>query len=105
MLPAFSLDGGSTWKVMYYNVSQKIPTINVVGGENEPSVKGDVNGDGTVDVADIASIISCMAGDGTIDKAAADVNEDGTVDVADIAAAIDVMAENARRVQESVLDD
>ena len=65
---------------------------------------GDVNGDGTVDVADIAAIIDVMAsatipdasasgaaGD-SASVAAADVNGDGTVDVADIATVIDIMA-------------
>ena len=54
------------------------------------AIKGDVNGDGTVDVADISSIISVMAG--TAQYAAADVNGDGTVDVADISTVISIMA-------------
>ena len=53
---------------------------------------GDVNGDGTVDVADISSIISVMAGDDSYGKAA-DVNVDGTVDVADISTVISIMAQ------------
>ena len=57
---------------------------------------GDVNGDQTVDVADIASVIDCMAGSEAVDKAAADVNGDGTVDVADIATIISEMAARAR---------
>ena len=60
---------------------------------------GDVNGDGTVDVADIASVIDCMAGSTTVDKAAADVNGDDAVDVADIATIIDQMAASARRLK------
>jgi len=52
--------------------------------------KGDVNGDGTVDVADIASIIDVMSGTITLEDA--DVNGDGTVDVADIASVISIMA-------------
>ena len=55
-------------------------------------IKGDVNGDGIVDVADIASVIDCMSGNGRVSKERADVNGDGTVDVADIAAIIDIMA-------------
>ena len=55
--------------------------------------KGDVNGDGTVDVADIACIIDAMAGSTAIAKEDADVNGDGTVDVADIASVITIMAE------------
>ena len=59
------------------------------------SVRGDVNGDGTVDVADIAAIITIMAGDRGQDTELtrrADVNGDGNVDVADIATVIDIMA-------------
>jgi len=55
---------------------------------------GDVNGDGAVDVADIAAIIDVMA---TVPDASAsgnaDVNGDGAVDVADIAKVISLMAE------------
>lgn len=54
--------------------------------------KGDVNVDGTVDVADIAYVISAMAGSLGANKDQADVNNDGVVDVADIAFIIDVMA-------------
>ena len=56
----------------------------------EVGIKGDVNGDGTVDVADISAIISVMAGTATY--TAADVNADGTVDVADISTVISIMA-------------
>ncbi len=53
---------------------------------------GDVNGDGAIDVADIAAIISVMAGSTDVPTANADVNGDGNVDVADISAVIDIMA-------------
>ena len=57
---------------------------------------GDVNGDGSVDVADIATVISVMA-KGTEPQSGtapnpADVNGDGVVDVADIATIISIMA-------------
>ena len=68
--------------------------------EVEPeAIKGDVNGDGQVDVADIAAVISVMAGSadsGSPADTTADVNGDGEVDVADIAAIISIMAANAR---------
>lgn len=51
---------------------------------------GDVNADGTVDVADISAVISVMAG--TAQYPNADVNGDGTVDVADISSIITIMA-------------
>ena len=66
----------------------------------------DVNRDGTVDVADIATIIDVMAkGASAFPEYDADVNEDGTVDVADIASVIDVMAANARRLQNTIDDE
>lgn len=52
--------------------------------------KGDVNGDNTVDVADISNVISIMA-EGS-NNPAGDVNKDGSVDVADISSIITVMA-------------
>ena len=62
--------------------------------DDEETADGDVNGDSVVDVADIAAIISVMAGTETQPTAAgrADVNGDGAVDVADIAHVISLMA-------------
>ena len=67
--------------------------------------KGDVNGDGAVDVTDIASIISAMTGQGdeTLKKSA-DVNGDGTVNVADIATVISWMAD-LTRLQETTFEE
>ena len=53
-------------------------------------LKGDVNEDGTVDVADISTVISMMANGST--SQTADVNGDGKVDVADISTIITIMA-------------
>ena len=69
----------------------------MVGVFSAPRLRGDVNGDGSVDVADIACVIDRMSGSSTVDEKAADVNGDNAVDVADIAAIIDVMAASARR--------
>ena len=72
-------------------------TYTVSHGSNGPK-KGDVNGDGAVDVADISTVITVMAeGSATIPGASApgpaDVNGDGTVDVADISTIISIMSE------------
>ena len=70
-------------------------TLRVEEGTGDPGpgpdVKGDVNGDKVVDVADISAIISVMAGTATYP--AADVNGDGSVDVADISNVISIMAD------------
>lgn len=65
--------------------------------QSDEGIKGDVNLDGKVDVADIATVIDVMAGGATSHARNADVNGDGKVDVADIASIIDIMAANARR--------
>ena len=60
----------------------------------DDGIIGDVNNDGVVDVADIATIIDVMAGNnlpGT-SPLIADVNGDQSVDVADIAMVISIMA-------------
>lgn len=76
--------------------------INTVG--TLPELKGDVNFDGSVDVADIATIISYMAGQSTSASAGmVDVNGDDVVDVADIATVISIMAALAR-LSESLED-
>ena len=65
--------------------------IVITSGE-AGTLKGDVNGDGAVDVADISAIISVMSGTNDELKHAADVNGDGAVDVADISNVISIMA-------------
>lgn len=57
------------------------------------SKKGDSNDDNVIDVADIATIISYMAGEAIAGgMKSVDVNGDGVVDVADIATVISIMA-------------
>ena len=60
-------------------------------------VKGDLNGDGMVDVMDIMEIIDVMTGTTTDAKivAAADMNGDTKTDVMDIMEVIDIMIERA----------
>ena len=67
-------------------------------GGTDPELRGDVNGDGSVDVADISTIITVMAesGSGSF-AAAADVNGDGSVDVADISSVVSIMADASAR--------
>ncbi len=67
----------------------------IANRETPPLLYGDVNGDGEVDVSDIAFIIDIMSGKETGNATAtvsADVNGDGTVNVADVAVVIDIMS-------------
>lgn len=73
-------------KSLFGNLSDDVITINQVGGS--AGVKGDINGDGVVDIADVNTAIDIVLGlAGSVPTA--DVNGDGTVDVADINLIID----------------
>jgi methionine-rich copper-binding protein CopC len=56
--------------------------------------KGDVNGDGVVNISDVVAIINTMAGDTTF-KDTADVNGDGAVNISDVVNVINIMADTA----------
>lgn len=77
------------------NVEQKDACSEVTYSYSD-RLKGDINGDGNIDVADISSIISFMAGSATTGLAVYDVNGDGKVDVADISSVLSIMAARAR---------
>ena len=70
---------------------------NIIETDFKDELQGDVNGDMTIDVADIGSVIDVMAGSAGVSPAEADVNGDGVVDVADIGTIIDQMAAQARK--------
>jgi biopolymer transport protein ExbD len=55
------------------------------------SKKGDTNGDGNVDIADVVTVLNVMAED--TNEAAADINGDGSVDIADCVTVLNIMAE------------
>ncbi len=59
-----------------------------------PPVRGDVTGDGKVDIADVNAVINIMLGKTvTSDEllVTSDVTGDGTVDIADVNAVINIM--------------
>jgi hypothetical protein len=90
----------SNWKLIGYgNMSEKEPGAQthscdpvtpVIG-----TIKGDVNGDGEVNVGDLVCVSNFMAGEaGDITKEAADVNGDGEVNVGDMVTITNIMAGN-----------
>jgi len=83
-------------KYFPYRSDTVLSQITTLVDIDDADVKGDVNGDGTVDVADISAIITVMAGNGQSSmingQSLADVNGDGVVDVADVSAVITIMA-------------
>ena len=73
-----------------YEQGESMPSNAVDGTGTITTLLGDANGDNTVDVADIATVIDIMSAGGYDSRA--DVNSDSVVDVADIGAIIDIMA-------------
>ena len=51
---------------------------------------GDANADGTVDIADVVTVLNAMAGEEISGNA--DANSDGTVDIADVVTVLNIMA-------------
>jgi hypothetical protein len=74
--------------------AQTSSTANPLPKYIDPSViKGDANGDGSVNITDVAYVIDYI--NGTIDpgfvEAAADVNGDGEINITDVALIIDII--------------
>ena len=72
---------------------------HIDGGSDNPgyftekagSLRGDMNGDGNVDISDVTALTDQLLGGGTISNPAADCNQDGDVDIADVTALIDYL--------------
>jgi hypothetical protein len=62
--------------------------------EGAVAIKGDVNGDGKVDIADYTAILNFMADEASAaDQPNGDVNEDNKIDVADATYVLNIMAD------------
>ncbi len=56
------------------------------------SLRGDVSGDGIVNIADVTALIDQLLGDGMeVDPEASDVNRDGTINITDVTMLIDYL--------------
>lgn len=85
-------------QVSVMNLDNTTQTASTRNGRVSVYREGDANGDDAVNVADIATVISVMAGEYVEEdfKIRCDVNSDGAVNVADIASIITIMAESSR---------
>ena len=59
--------------------------------DKNASLRGDVNGDGSVNIADVTALIDLLLGGSTISNPVADCNLDVTVNIADVTALIDYL--------------
>ena len=85
--------GGDAYKVLKgkYTLTLNYTDMKlIIEKVAEPFIKGDVNGDGEVDVRDITALIDVIMNSIT-DNPRADVSEDGDIDVRDITALIDII--------------
>ena len=72
---------------------------HIDGGTSNPGyftekpafIRGDVNGDGSVNISDVTTLIDLLLGGGTISNPAADCNQDGSINISDVTALIDYL--------------
>jgi hypothetical protein len=72
---------------------------HIDGGPSNPgyftdknaSLRGDVNGDGSVNISDVTALIDLLLGGGTISNQAADCNQDSSVNISDVTSLIDYL--------------
>ena len=84
------LEGSARFRIKQTTGSRvNIDDITVYLAAEEVQVKGDVNGDGEVNIADVNAIIDAILSNGN--NANCDVNEDGEVNIADVNSVIDII--------------
>ena len=54
-------------------------------------VKGDVNGDGTVDISDVVALVNIILNSSSDHQAEADLNNDGDIDISDVVALVNII--------------
>ena len=72
---------------------------HIDGGTSNPGyftaknagLRGDVNGDGSVNISDVTTLIDLMLGGGSISNPAADCNQDSSVNISDVTSLIDYL--------------
>ena len=96
-----NLVGGMGTRYDADNIDYRYACID--GGSDAPGyftdikefvIRGDVNGDGEVNVGDLVCVSNFMAGDDAVSKDAADVNQDGEVNVGDMVVISNIMSGN-----------
>ncbi len=87
---------GTTWNAS--NPTDKT-YAHIDGGPSNPGyftdknagLRGDVNGDGSVNISDVTALIDLLLGGGTISNPAADCNQDSSINISDVTALIDYL--------------
>ena len=85
-VPATSLEA--------YKATEPWSGFGTIEAIQDGGLRGDVNGDGEVNVGDLVCVSNYMAGDDSVSKDAADVNQDGEVNVGDMVVISNIMSGN-----------
>ena len=70
-----------------YVMTDTLTELGTIGGTEEETVKGDVTGDGKVDIQDLRTVLRVVCDKETLNgtkELAADVTEDGKIDIQDL---------------------
>ena len=86
-----NLESGRYLAVFYYYDQNAQTRSTKTAGYQVGVLKGDVNGDGRVNVSDVTELINMILGVTTMNKTRADVNGDGQVNVSDVTALINLI--------------
>jgi hypothetical protein len=74
-----------------YHVVVDLNAMTVVFTKAEESLKGDINGDGKVNVTDVTTLVNMILGVVPKDEVRADINGDGKINVTDVTALINII--------------
>ena len=79
-------------KDLYMNADQwKDFLLNIVDDLEVPVIPGDVDGNDTVNVSDVTTLVNMILGVVAKDELVADINGDGKVNVSDVTALINII--------------
>ena len=80
-----------TWEQNVLRIINEEGRLLEEGETPQPGKRGDLNGDGLVDVTDVSICIDMVLGKRTPNLTKADLSGDGQVDVSDVSAVIDIV--------------
>lgn len=75
-------------------IKQALVTATASGGGGDEALPGDVDGNGTIDPADISALIDHLLNGATVHEENADVNNDGSIDPSDLSDLIDLLLDS-----------
>ena len=78
-------------KFFYYDYDNQKLALQTATYQVLGTIKGDVNGDGKVNVSDVTALVNMILGVSAMDSSRADVNGDGKVNVSDVTALINII--------------